>query len=88
MYLVGQVYTPLASITKNAYIYVAVHDLAFCEGGKQAFELTLRNIGQVSVLTAGERLLLTFAKLAIACSFGTSSIRSKKNTRPSARSIR
>lgn len=57
----------LQYISHNAYIYVAVHDLSFCEGAKQAFELTLRNIGQVSVLTAGERLLLTTAKLGIAC---------------------
>jgi len=42
-----------------------VHDLSFCEGAKQAFELTMRNIGQVAVLTAGERLLLTLAKLAV-----------------------
>lgn len=54
-------------ISHNAYIYVAVHDLSFCDGAKQAFELTLRNIGQVSVLTAGERLLLTLAKLAVSC---------------------
>lgn len=54
-------------ISHNAYIYVAVHDLSFCEGAKQAFELTLRNIGQVAVLTAGERLLLTLAKLAVSC---------------------
>jgi len=53
-------------ISHNAYIYVAVHDLSFCEGAQQAFELTLRNIGQVAVLTAGERLLLTLAKLAVA----------------------
>ncbi len=33
-------------ISHNAYIYVAVHDFSFCEGAKQAFELTLRNIGQ------------------------------------------
>lgn len=104
----------LQYISHNAYIYVAVHDLSFCEGAQQAFELTLRNIGQVcavgharthapphgaphalapsrprpsprvrapsrrhgtfhtlcvqvSVLTAGERLLLTMAKLAVAC---------------------
>ena len=57
----------LQYISHNAYIYVAVHDLTFCEGAKQAFELTLRNIGQVSVLTAGERLLLTTAKLGVAC---------------------
>ena len=54
-------------ISHNAYIYVAVHDFSFCEGAKQAFELTLRNIGQVAVLTAGERLLLTLAKLAVSC---------------------
>ena len=35
-------------ISHNAYIYVAIHDLSFCDGAKQAFELTLRNIGQVS----------------------------------------
>jgi len=52
-------------ISHNAYILVAVHDLSFCEGAKQAFELTMRNIGQVAVLTAGERLLLTLAKLAV-----------------------
>lgn len=46
-------------------VYVAVHDFSFCEGAQQAFELTLRNIGQVAVLTAGERLLLTFAKVAV-----------------------
>ena len=57
----------LQYISHNAYIYVAVHDLSFCEGAKQAFELTMRNIGQVAVLTAGERLLLTMAKLAVAC---------------------
>ena len=57
----------LQYISHNAYIYVSVHDLSFCEGAKQAFELTLRNIGQVSVLTAGERLLLSIAKLGIAC---------------------
>jgi len=54
-------------ISHNAYIYVAVHDLSFAEGAKQAFDLTLRNIGRVSVLTAGERLLLTIAKLAVSC---------------------
>ena len=57
----------LQYISHNAYIYVAVHHLSFCEGAQQAFELTLRNIGQVAVLTAGERLLLTLAKLAVAC---------------------
>ena len=46
----------LQYISHNAYIYVAVHDLTFTEGARQAFELTLRNIGQVSVLTAGERV--------------------------------
>lgn len=54
-------------ISHNAYILVAVHDLSFCDGAKQAFELTMRNIGQVAVLTAGERLLLTLAKLAVSC---------------------
>ena len=57
----------LQYISHTAYIYVAVHDLTFAEGARQAFELTLRNIGQVAVLTAGERLLLTLAKLAVAC---------------------
>ena len=33
-------------ISHNAYILVAVHDLSFCDGAKQAFELTMRNIGQ------------------------------------------
>ena len=32
-----------------------------------AFELTMANIGQVALLTAGERLMLTFVKLAVAC---------------------
>ena len=36
----------LQYISHNAYIYVSVHDLSFCEGAQQAFELTLRNIGQ------------------------------------------
>lgn len=82
-------------ISHNAYILVAVHDLSFRDGAKQAFELTMRNIGQaislapmspfvcqsanvsalrpilmraqVAVLTAGERLLLTLAKLAVSC---------------------
>ena len=57
----------LQYISHNAYIYVAIHDLPFCDGAKQAFELTLRNIGQVAVLTAGERLLLTLAKLGVSC---------------------
>jgi len=57
----------LQYISHNAYIYVSVLDLSFCEGAKQAFELTMRNIGQVAVLTAGERLLLTLVKLAISC---------------------
>jgi len=61
----------LQYISHNAYIYVAVHDLSFCEGAKQAFELTMRNIGRVSVLTAGERLLLTIAKLFVACTCTT-----------------
>ena len=51
----------------NAYVLLSVHDLPFCEGARQAFELTMRNIGRVSLLTAGERLLLTLAKLAVAC---------------------
>ena len=38
----------LQYISHNAYIYVAVHDLSFCEGARQAFELTMRNIGQVA----------------------------------------
>ena len=33
-------------ISHNAYILVAVHDLSFLDGAKQAFELTMRNIGQ------------------------------------------
>ena len=37
----------LQYISHNAYIYVSVLDLSFCEGAKQAFELTMRNIGQV-----------------------------------------
>lgn len=45
---------------------VAVHDVSFTEGARQAFELTMSNIGTVSLLTAGERLLLTLAKLSIA----------------------
>ena len=52
-------------MSHNGYILVAVHDLSFCEGARQAFELTLRNIGQVALLTAGERLLLTLAKLGV-----------------------
>jgi len=55
------------AISHNAYILVAVHDTSFCEGARQAFELTMRNVGQVAVLTAGERLLLSLAKVAISC---------------------
>uniref|UniRef100_A0A7S4B0R5 Choline transporter-like protein n=1 Tax=Chrysotila carterae TaxID=13221 RepID=A0A7S4B0R5_CHRCT len=57
----------LQFMSHNAYTLVASHDVSFCEGAKQAFELTLSNIGQVSLLTAGERLLLTLSKLAVAC---------------------
>ena len=35
----------------------------FSPGARQAFELTLSNIGEVALLTAGERLLLTLAKV-------------------------
>jgi len=57
----------LQYMSHNAYVLVSVHDVTFCEGARQAFELTLSNIGQVSVLTAGERLLLTLIKLGCAC---------------------
>mmetsp|Transcript_65959 Transcript_65959/g.159105 ORF Transcript_65959/g.159105 Transcript_65959/m.159105 type:complete len:652 (+) Transcript_65959:77-2032(+) len=57
----------LQYLSHNAYILVAVHDLSFCQGAKMAFELTMANIGQVALLTAGERLMLTLVKLAIAC---------------------
>jgi len=57
----------LQYMSHNAYILVAMHDVSFCEGAQQAFTLTLSNIGQVSLLTAGERLLLTLAKLSISC---------------------
>jgi len=57
----------LQYLSHNAYILVAVHDLSFCQGAKMAFELTMANIGQVALLTAGERLLLTLVKLAVAC---------------------
>jgi hypothetical protein len=46
-------------ISHNAYILVAVHDLSFCEGAKQAFELTMRNIGQVPPQEAG-RFVVSF----------------------------
>jgi hypothetical protein len=57
----------LQYLSHNAYILLAVHDLSFCEGARMAFELTMANIGQVALLTAGERLLLTLVKLAAAC---------------------
>lgn len=57
----------LQYLSHNAYILVAVHDLSFCQGAKMAFELTMANIGQVALLTAGERLMLTLVKLAVAC---------------------
>lgn len=56
----------LQYISHNAYVLVAVHDVGFTEGARHAFELTLSNIGKVSLLTAGERLLLTLAKLSVA----------------------
>jgi len=57
----------LQYLSHNAYILLAVHDLSFCQGAKMAFELTMANIGQVALLTAGERLMLTLVKLAVAC---------------------
>ena len=39
-------------VSHNAYILVAVHDVSFCDGAQQAFELTISNIGQVAVVAA------------------------------------
>jgi len=54
-------------MSHNAYVYVTTRDYSFAEGARAAFELTLGSIGEVALLTAGERLVLTLAKLAISC---------------------
>jgi len=69
----------LQYMSHNAYVLVAVHDVGFCEGARQAFELTLSNIGRVAVLAAGERLLLSLGKLSIA-SVGTAAVAAALST--------
>ena len=57
----------LQYISHNAYIYVAVHDLTFTEGARQAFELTLRNTRARYRSYGGRAAPADAGELAVAC---------------------